>query len=90
MTGMFEVLKANVIYTAVAEVDGRWIDGNSGEDVTNGKLLGKFVGSQYRNDGYYRYYRNGNHIYQFISGTNDYLWFCDAAVEDAFKRVWLS
>jgi len=85
---MFEVQRNHVIYSAVAEIDGRWIDGNSGEDVTDGQLLGTFIGSKYTNNGYYRYYRNGGHIYQ-LTQAGDYLWFCDVAVEDAFKRLWL-
>ena len=86
---MFQVLKNFVIYSAVADIDGRWIDGCSGEDVTDGFYLGTFIGSQYKNDGRYVYYRNGKHIYQ-LTPDNDYLWFCDVAVEDAFKRVWLT
>lgn len=89
MTGMVEVLKGGVIYTGVVEENGRLVD-SAGRDLTDGKLLGVFIGSRYKDDGYYRYYRNGRNIYQFISGTNDYLWFCDASVEDAFKRVWLT
>ena len=84
---MFQVLKDGVIYSAVAEIDGRWIDGCSGEDVTDGKLLGTFIGSKYGfNGGRYTYYRNERNIYQ-LTPDGDYLWFCDASVEDAFKSV---
>ena len=51
--------------------------------------LGTLLGTVYKDDGCYRYYRNGKHIYQLTPDGN-YLWFCDVAVEEAFKRVWLS
>ena len=87
MTGMFEVLMGGVIYTGVVEENGRWID-SAGRDLTKGKLLGTYLGYRYHFDGgRYAYYRNGDSIYQ-LTPEGDYLWLCDVAVEDAFKRIW--
>ena len=80
--------RSNTIYTSAAEVDGRWIDGNTGHDVTGGQLLGEYLGSKMTwQDGLYEYYRNGNDVYQFTPDQR-YIWFCAAAVIPAMQIVW--
>ena len=83
---MTSIYLGGVVYTAVKEIDGHLIDGNSREDVTGGMILGTHIGTQYHNDGRYEYYRNGRQIYQFTP-DNEYIWFCDATAEEAMNEL---
>jgi len=81
---MFQVEKNFVIYSAVVEnEDGRWIDGCSGEDVTDGNLLGKFIGQRTINGNHYTYYRKGDEIYQ-LRADGAYNWLCAASEASVF------
>jgi len=78
---MFAVLLDSVVYTAVAEIEGRWIDGNSGYDVTGGKLLGTFYKAIYANGRRFEYYRQGRDVYQ-LCPDGRLMWFCAWEVVD--------
>ena len=79
---------SNSVYTSVAEINGRWIDGVTGHDVTGFQLLGEYLGSKWTwQDGRYEYYRNGNDVYQFTPDQR-YIWLCRAECIKAYQKIW--
>jgi hypothetical protein len=78
------VLCNNTIYTSVAVVDGRMIDGNSGHDLTDldCTILGEFFKARTLKGKRYEYYRKGQHIYQ-LNPEGEFRWFCALSVADA-------
>lgn len=81
----FVVRWEDTIFTAVMVIGGRWIDGNSGYDVTNGEYLGLHVGARYINGQRYDYYRQDSEMYQLGPNCDDSLdWLCPWPVADKF------
>lgn len=84
---MFQVQLGNTVYTAVVEIEGAWIDGNSGHDVTTGKFLGTYLGLRHYDKMQYRYYRNGNDVYQ-LAPNGSYTFLCSIDALWAFEKLW--
>ena len=84
---MFTVMYGAQVYTAVAEVDGKWIDGVTGHDVSKGEKLGTFLGSRHHKSKRYEYYRLDNEIYQ-LGPDGKFAWLCNGTVEKVFEKLW--
>jgi len=76
------IAKDGTLCTAVAEIDGRLIDGNTGWDVTNGQILGRFLKAIYAHGRRFAYYIQGKDVYQLAPGADTLQWFCDLSVVD--------
>jgi hypothetical protein len=84
---MFRVMYGMQVYTAVAEINGKWIDGVTGHNVTKGKKLGTFLGSNNRGGERYEYYRLDGSVY-VLHPDGKFVWLCDCAVEKTFEKHW--